>query len=152
MGSTGQPGKADLRTRLPLACRVHVRYNRVVASACGIRGGDRRPHLGPPFLSGRNAFMSRWNLAWLLGFVALGLVSLSLAYAAPTRETRLQQKHENLKLVVDVLEEVQQKYVKELTPDKLRELVEDMVNGGLERLDPHSSYMNAEAYRQFMTH
>jgi carboxyl-terminal processing protease len=94
--------------------------------------------------------MSRWNLCWLLGFIGVGLVSLSLAYTAPTREAKLQQKHENLKLVVDVLEEVQGKYVKELSPDKVRELVENMVNGGLERLDQHSSFINAEEYKQFM--
>src|SRR5262249_58153792 len=98
----------------------------------------------------RKQSMSRWNLCWLLGFIGVGLVSLSLAYTAPTREAKLQQKHENLKLVVDVLEEVQGKFVKELSPDKVRELVENMVNGGLERLDQHSSFLNAQEAKRFM--
>lgn len=93
--------------------------------------------------------MSRWNLVWLLGFAAAGLVGLSLTYSAPTRANSLQKKHENLKLMVDVLEEVQQKYVKELDADKMRELVEAMINGGLEKLDPHSNYINADEFKQF---
>lgn len=93
--------------------------------------------------------MSRWNMGWLLGLCGLGLLGLSITYSAPSREVGLQQKHANLKLIVDVLEEVQQKYVKELDPDKLRDLIENMINSGLERLDPHSSFINQEEYRQF---
>ena len=94
--------------------------------------------------------MSRWNLAWLLGITAVTLVGLSLCYSAPSRESSLQKKHENLRLLVDVLEEVQNKYVKDLGPEKMRDLVEDMINSGLEHLDRHSSFINAEEYRQFM--
>src|SRR5947209_12174750 len=94
--------------------------------------------------------MSRWNLAWLLGITAGTLVGLSLSYSAPSRDSSLQKKHENLRLLVDVLEEVQGKYVKELGPDKMRDLVEDMINSGLEHLDRHSNFINAEEYRQFM--
>ena len=61
----------------------------------------------------------------------------------------MQKKHENLKLIVDVLDEVQQKYVRELDADKMRELVENMINSGLEKLDPHSNFINAEEYKQF---
>jgi carboxyl-terminal processing protease len=93
--------------------------------------------------------MTRWNLGWLLGLSSVALLGLSLTYSAPTRDANLQKKHENLKLLVDVLEEVQQKYVKELSPDKMRELVENMINSGLERLDPHSNYINADEYKQF---
>lgn len=93
--------------------------------------------------------MSRWNLAWLLGLSSAALLGLSLTYSAPTRDSNLQKKHENLKLVVDVLEEVQQKYVKDLDADKMRELVENMINGGLEKLDQHSTFINADEYRQF---
>jgi carboxyl-terminal processing protease len=93
--------------------------------------------------------MSRWNMGWLLGLSGLALLGLSLTYSAPTRETSLQAKHANLNLLVDVLDEVQQKYVKELDPERMRELVENMINSGLERLDPHSSFINAEEYKQF---
>ncbi len=93
--------------------------------------------------------MSRWNLGWLLGISVVALVGLSLTYSAPNRETALQRKHENLKLLVDVLDEVQQKYVKELDQDKMRELVENMINNGLEKLDPHSNFINADEFKQF---
>lgn len=92
--------------------------------------------------------MSRWNLAWLLGIAAITLVGLSLSQSAPTVDGG-SKKHDNIRLLVDVLDEVQQKYVKDLDNDKMRELVENMINSGLERLDPHSSFINAEEYKQF---
>src|SRR5262245_39758797 len=85
-------------------------------------------------LSERISSMSRWNLTWLLGFSAVTLVGLSLTYSSPTQDGSLQKKHENIKLLVDVLEEVQSKYVKELDAEKMRELVENMINSGLEKL------------------
>jgi carboxyl-terminal processing protease len=93
--------------------------------------------------------MSRWNLSWLLGLSAAALVGLSLTYSAPSRERNLQKKHENLRLLVDVLEEVQQRYVKDLDGDKMRDLVENMINGGLEKLDPHSGFINNDEFKQF---
>ncbi len=91
--------------------------------------------------------MSRWNLAWLLGITAAAVIGISLVYSAPTPNA--QQKHKNLKLIVDVLEEVQKRYVRELDQDKQRELVENMINGGLEKLDPHSAFINADDYKKF---
>jgi carboxyl-terminal processing protease len=96
--------------------------------------------------------MSRWNLGWLFGISLTGLVCFSLTYSAPSREVSLQKKHENLKLLVDVLDEVQQKYVKELDEGKMRELVEDMISGGLQRLDPHSDFVTADDFKSFQRH
>jgi carboxyl-terminal processing protease len=93
--------------------------------------------------------MSRWNLAWLLGLFAATLVGLSISYSAPSRDSALQKKHENIRLLVDVLEEVQHKYVKELDSGKMRDLVENMINSGLEHLDQHSSFINPDEYSQF---
>src|SRR5262249_41516010 len=93
--------------------------------------------------------MSRWNLSWLLGISLVSLVGLAAVLNLPAAQGPLQNKHENLKLLVDVLEEVQSKYVKKLDDAKMRELVENMINGGLEQLDPHSSFINAEEYKQF---
>src|SRR4051794_10317470 len=93
--------------------------------------------------------MSRWNLGWLLGGSFAAVVGLSLTYSAPARDGALRRKHDNLRLLVDTLEEVQQKYVKELDADKMRELVENMITLGLERLDPHSSFINQEEFKQF---
>jgi len=93
--------------------------------------------------------MSRWNLAWLVGITAAAVLGISITYSAPTQQVNLQRKHQNLKLLVDVLDEVEKKYVRELDQDKMRELVENMINGGLERLDPHSGFIGADDYKQF---
>jgi carboxyl-terminal processing protease len=91
--------------------------------------------------------MARWNLAWLVGITAAAVLGISITYSAPTQP--VQKKHQNLKLLVDVLDEVQKKYVKELDQDKMRELVENMINGGLEKLDPHSAFIGADEFKQF---
>src|SRR5687767_10234364 len=93
--------------------------------------------------------MSRWNLGWLLGITTTALLGFSLTFSAPSRANSLQKKHDNLRLLVDVLEEVQQKYVKDLDSDKMRELVENMISGGLQRLDPHSDFVNPDEFKQF---
>ncbi len=91
--------------------------------------------------------MSRWNLAWLLGISAVALIGIAVSHSAPLGKK--DKDYELVRLVVDVLDEVEQKYVRELDPDARRRLVEDMINGGLERLDPHSTYINPRRYRQF---
>jgi carboxyl-terminal processing protease len=93
--------------------------------------------------------MSRWNLAWLVGITAAAVLGISITYSAPTQQVNLQRKHQNLKLLVDVLDEVEKKYVRELDQDKMRELVENMINGGLEKLDPHSGFMGVDEYKHF---
>ena len=94
--------------------------------------------------------MSRRNLFWLLGIVSISVFGLAVAYSAPTREK--DKDYELVRLLVDVLHEVRQKYVVDVDPDRERKLVEDMINGGLERLDPHSQYINPREYEQFNKH
>jgi carboxyl-terminal processing protease len=91
--------------------------------------------------------MSRWNLAWLVGIAAVASLGLAVSQSAPSREK--DKDYELVRLVVDVLSEVDHKYVRELDEDAKRKLVEDMINGGLERLDPHSTFINPKRYRQF---
>src|SRR5438105_11470834 len=90
--------------------------------------------------------MSRHNLAWLLGIAAVALLSLTVSYSAPPREK--DKNYELVRLMVDVLDEVDHKYVQELDPDRKRKLVEDMINGGLEHLDPHSNFISVRDYKQ----
>jgi len=101
------------------------------------------------FLRKGMTLMSRWNLAWLLGITATTVVGISITYSAPPFQAGQKSKHDNLRLLVDVLDEVQKKYVKELDQDKMRELVENMINGGLEKLDPHSGFISADEYKAF---
>jgi carboxyl-terminal processing protease len=91
--------------------------------------------------------MSRRNLAWLISIAAVSLFGFAVSYSAPTRER--DKDYELVHLLVDVLQEVRSKYVVEVDPERERKLVEDMITGGLERLDPHSSYINPREYKQF---
>jgi carboxyl-terminal processing protease len=92
--------------------------------------------------------MSRWNLSWLVGIPLVVLLGLTLTYSAPPLRSK-DQNYELVRLVVDVLDEVDQNYVRELDPVARRRLVEDMINGGLERLDPYSAFMGDREYKQF---
>jgi carboxyl-terminal processing protease len=91
--------------------------------------------------------MSRWNLGWLLGVSAVCLLGYAVSHSAPPREK--DRDYELVRLVVDVLDEVDHKYVRSLDHEAKRKLVEDMVNGGLERLDPHSGFINPRDYKRF---
>lgn len=96
--------------------------------------------------------MSRQNLALLMGVVGLvtfGLAGTHLVSWAQERKERSDQRYARVRLMIDVLEEVDSKYVNDLSEERKRKLVEDMINGGLERLDPHSSYINPKEYKQF---
>jgi len=77
------------------------------------------------------------------------LTGLVLSYAAPNRDR--DQDYRLVKTVVDVLAEVDKNYVRELDEKGRKKLVEDMINGGLEKLDRYSTYMNDEELRQFET-
>jgi carboxyl-terminal processing protease len=94
--------------------------------------------------------MSRWNLAWLLGITAIALFGLAVSYSAPGPEEN--KKYERMRLLVDVLDEVEKNFVHPLDDDQMRTLVEDMINGGLARLDPYSSYINSKKLREFNKH
>jgi carboxyl-terminal processing protease len=87
------------------------------------------------------------NLGWLLGVVGVFALGFAVAYTAPSEEKS--RDYGNMKLLVDVMEQVRKNYVTELTPDQERKLFEDMINGGLERLDPHSAYINPHDLKQF---
>jgi len=91
--------------------------------------------------------MPRRNLAWLLGIAAVAFFGFAVSHSAPSREK--DRDYELVGLVVDVLHEVRHKYVTDVDPERERKLVEDMINGGLERLDPHSQYINPKDYKQF---
>ncbi len=91
--------------------------------------------------------MSRRNLHWLLSIIAVSLLGITVSYSAPTREK--DKDYELVRLVVDVLHEVRERYVVDIDPERERKLVEDMINGGLERLDSHSAYITPREYKQF---
>ncbi len=91
--------------------------------------------------------MSRMNLAWLVVVPTLVLAGLVVAATAPPPDA----DYKLVRTVVDVLAEVDRSYVRELTPDEKQKMVEAMINGGLDKLDPHSQYFTADEFSQFMT-
>jgi carboxyl-terminal processing protease len=56
-----------------------------------------------------------------------------------------QKVYENLQIFSDVLDIVKENYVQEV---KSEELVEGAISGMLRTLDPHSSYLNPDAYKE----
>ncbi len=85
------------------------------------------------------------NLLWMLivpGWVLLGLGLVGTA-PPPERDYRL------VRQVVEVLAAVDRHYVRELSEDEWEQLVEEMINGGLQSLDPHSQFFNAGQLQLF---
>src|SRR6266404_6374315 len=101
----------------PLAPEFLSRYNSAVAAWFRFDSLEGCP------------VMSRRNLAWLLGVTAVALLGLTVSYSAPPRDRN--KDYELAGLVIDVLKEVDHKYVNELDDKRKRKLVEDMINGGL---------------------
>ncbi len=88
------------------------------------------------------------RLAWILAPVA-GAAALvgALAWSAP--ETRSSGDiYRQLELFADVLARVEQDYVVEIDE---QQAMEAAIQGMLASLDPHSSYMNAEDYREMQS-
>jgi len=108
--------------------------------------------LGPrPWREGKESmdFRARhWRFGLLLGtaFVAgaafgPGLGALGSAFAQDSSRTDMYQM---LKVFGDVMQRVRAEYV---DPVDDKEMVENAINGMLTGLDPHSSYMNAKAFK-----
>jgi carboxyl-terminal processing protease len=91
--------------------------------------------------------MPRRTLAWLLGVVSLTLLGAAVLYSAPTKEK--DKDYELVRLMVDTLHEVRDRYVTPIDEEREKQLVADMLKGGLERLDPHSTYIDPDEYKQF---
>src|SRR5262249_61618592 len=94
--------------------------------------------------------MPRRHVPRRLGFVPVPASGSAVSGAATAPAARHDdQDYEHVRLFVDVLHEVRSRYVYKLTPEKERKLVEDMLNGGLDRLNPHNAFINKKEYRQF---
>jgi carboxyl-terminal processing protease len=85
------------------------------------------------------------NLAWLAAVPGLVLLGVVVGATAPAPD----QDYKLVRRVVEVLAEVDANYVRELKDDEREKLVEDMINGGLHKLDPHSVYLNEGHLKAF---
>jgi carboxyl-terminal processing protease len=85
------------------------------------------------------------NLAWLLIVPAIVAVGLAISYSAPAPD----RDYQRVRQLVDVMAEVDAHFYRALTDEEKQQLVENMINGGLHRLDPHSEYLNSEQVKRF---
>jgi carboxyl-terminal processing protease len=85
------------------------------------------------------------NLAWLLVVPALVALGLAISYSAPAPDNDYRRIHR----IVDVMAEVDANFYRKLSDEEWNEFVENAINGGLHRLDPHSEYLNAEKLKLF---
>ena len=84
------------------------------------------------------------RLALVTGAALLGGLLLS----APAVPQKTGDVYRELDLFGSVFERVRSTYVDKVTDKKL---IEAAINGMLRSLDPHSSYMNAETFREMQT-
>lgn len=89
--------------------------------------------------------MSRANLAWLITVPLLVVLGLAITYSAPEPDP----DYKLMRTVADVVATVEKNYYRPLTQDEKQKLIEDMLNGGLAQLDPHSQYLNEKNLELF---
>lgn len=80
-------------------------------------------------------------------FAALGLISLlpiSTAYSEISDQKRT-ETYQQLEILANVLTIVQENYIEDLDPETS---IEGAINGMLSSLDPHSSYLTPEDFRE----
>jgi len=80
-----------------------------------------------------------------LAAAVLAVLTLSLGGTGASKAVDRGATYEHLKLFTDVLAIIQNQYVDETEP---REVIHGAVRGMLRALDPHSSFMDAESYRE----
>jgi carboxyl-terminal processing protease len=78
---------------------------------------------------------------FLLLFLFMNLLFLPLNFA---KAENRQETYKQLNLFGDVFQRVQEQYVEEVTDKKL---IESAISGMLQSLDPHSSYLSPESYK-----
>ncbi|WP_406872867.1 S41 family peptidase [Aminobacter sp. P9b] len=84
------------------------------------------------------------KLSLLLAGALMGATAMGLVYGAPgsTANAAGSETYRQLAIFGDIFERVRGQYV---TPPDEKSLIENAINGMLTSLDPHSSYLNAEA-------
>ncbi|MBI2204340.1 MAG: S41 family peptidase [Candidatus Rokubacteria bacterium] len=75
----------------------------------------------------------------------LVVLTLSLGGSAASKSTNGSATYEQLRLFTEVLSIVQNQYVDEVPP---KELIYSAIKGTLRGLDPHSSFLDPESYRE----
>jgi carboxyl-terminal processing protease len=83
---------------------------------------------------------------WLKGLlIAIALVALTLTGGVQHGTTAIEDTYERLKVFTEILSLVQSHYVEDVNS---KEVIYGAVKGMLETLDPHSSFMPPEAFKE----
>lgn len=85
------------------------------------------------------------NVAWLLIVPAIVALGLAVSYSAPAPD----KDYKRVRQIVDVMAEVDANFYRKLSDEDWQKFTENMINGGLRQLDPHSEYLNAEQLERF---
>ena len=87
-----------------------------------------------------------WKKAGLIGMGAMLGVLLSLNFSAVAqREQKLPIPYEDLQLLAAVFGKIKSDYVEPVSDDKL---IREAINGMVRGLDPHSDFLDAEAFKE----
>ncbi len=88
----------------------------------------------------------RFSAAWLTGFIVMATLVLGVVIGKGWEKTGYaSETYEELKIFAEVLTQVKKHYVEE-TPTK--DLIYGAVRGMLATLDPHSSYMTPDMFKE----
>ena len=82
------------------------------------------------------------NHSFFIVFVFFSILFVSLDNVSA--QNNRQETYKQLNLFGDVFQRVQEQYVEEITD---KELIESAISGMLQSLDPHSSYLSPESYK-----
>jgi carboxyl-terminal processing protease len=89
--------------------------------------------------------MGNWKKAGLIGLGAVLGVLLSLNFSAVAqRDSRMPIPYEDLQLLSAVFGKIKSDYVEPVSDDKL---IKEAINGMVHGLDPHSDFLDAEAFK-----
>ena len=89
--------------------------------------------------------MGNWKKAGLIGLGAVLGVLLSLNFSAVAqRDARMPIPYEDLQLLSAVFGKIKSDYVEPVSDDKL---IKEAINGMVHGLDPHSDFLDAEAFK-----
>src|SRR5205814_9898256 len=114
-------------------------------SRCGIRASRRTPNSGS--VNGAEAVRDpgdSMKKACVIGSL-LVVLTLTLGGSVARQGTDTGATYEQLRLFTEVLSIVQNQYVDEVAP---KELIYSAIKGTLRGLDPHSSFLDPESYRE----
>src|SRR5512145_1365843 len=113
---------------------------RACTSKCVTRAGRSIPPSG----SANAVEGESMRKAFVIGSL-LVVLTLSLGGSVASKSTESGATYEQLRLFTEVLSIVQNQYVDEVPP---RELIYSAIKGTLRGLDPHSSFLDPDSYRE----